>query len=171
MGTHPASGSVWGMVRSGFWPGHVTGSNRAVIIRDAGVAAQRRSRGCSGCFETRRRLAAMDRLRAGPYYRPARLLAGVFERSVIKRYPLKALIKTQALQLRRASFEARSCGSRPLFSLRRRAPLPVTQPMFEPPRATRDILPDQAAARNHVRAAFVQAAESYGFQENPDSRL
>ena len=37
--------------------------------------------------------------------------------------------------------------------------------MFEPPRATRDILPDQAAARNHVRAAFVQAAESYGFQE------
>ena len=42
MGTHPASGSVWGMVRSGFWPGHVTGSNRAVIIRDRGVAAQRR---------------------------------------------------------------------------------------------------------------------------------
>ena len=37
--------------------------------------------------------------------------------------------------------------------------------MFEPPRATRDILPDQAAARNHVRAAFVRAAESYGFQE------
>lgn len=37
--------------------------------------------------------------------------------------------------------------------------------MFEPPRATRDILPDQAATRNHVRAAFVRAAESYGFQE------
>ena len=37
--------------------------------------------------------------------------------------------------------------------------------MFEPPRATRDILPDQAAVRNHVRAAFVRAAESYGFQE------
>ena len=37
--------------------------------------------------------------------------------------------------------------------------------MFEPPRATRDILPDKEAARNHVRAAFVRAAESYGFQE------
>ncbi len=40
-----------------------------------------------------------------------------------------------------------------------------TKPMLEPPRATRDFLPDQAAARNHVRAAFVGAAESYGFQE------
>ncbi len=37
--------------------------------------------------------------------------------------------------------------------------------MFEPPRATRDILPDQAAVRNRVRNAFVRAAEAYGFQE------
>ena len=113
MGAHPALGGVWTTVRTGFWPGHIARSKRADIIRDAGVAAQR---GRSGCFETRRRLAAMDRLRAGPYYRLACLRG--FERSVIKRYPLKALIKTQALHLRRTSFEAKSCGSKPLFSLR-----------------------------------------------------
>ena len=36
---------------------------------------------------------------------------------------------------------------------------------FELPRATRDFLPGETAARNHVRAGFVKAAESYGFQE------
>ncbi len=36
---------------------------------------------------------------------------------------------------------------------------------FELPRATRDFLPGETAARNHVRARFVKAAESYGFRE------
>ncbi len=36
---------------------------------------------------------------------------------------------------------------------------------FDLPRATRDFLPGETAARNLVRAAFVQSAEAYGFQE------
>lgn len=37
-------------------------------------------------------------------------------------------------------------------------------PRFELPRATRDLLPDDTAASNHLRAEFSRVAESYGFQ-------
>ena len=37
-------------------------------------------------------------------------------------------------------------------------------PEIPPPRATRDYLPEEAAARRHVLAQFASAAESYGFQ-------
>ncbi len=36
---------------------------------------------------------------------------------------------------------------------------------FELPRATRDFPPRETAVRNYVRASFMKAAESYGFQE------
>jgi histidyl-tRNA synthetase len=35
---------------------------------------------------------------------------------------------------------------------------------YQSPRATRDFLPAQAAARNHVAAAFARVAESYGYR-------
>ncbi len=35
---------------------------------------------------------------------------------------------------------------------------------YQSPRATRDFLPAQAAARNHVAATFAQVAESYGYR-------
>jgi histidyl-tRNA synthetase len=37
-------------------------------------------------------------------------------------------------------------------------------PEIPPPRATRDYLPEEAAARRHVLAHFAEAAEAYGFQ-------
>ena len=37
-------------------------------------------------------------------------------------------------------------------------------PRFQTPRATRDLLPDDTAVRNHVRDQFAQVVESYGFQ-------
>ena len=37
-------------------------------------------------------------------------------------------------------------------------------PRFQPPRATRDLLPADTAVRNHVRVQFSQVVESYGFQ-------
>ena len=37
-------------------------------------------------------------------------------------------------------------------------------PEIPPPRATRDYLPEEAAARRHVLARFAAAAEAYGFQ-------
>ncbi len=48
----------------------------------------------------------------------------------------------------------------------RRGSFGVAHPMPEipPPRATRDYLPDEAAARRHVVARFAAAAECYGFQ-------
>jgi histidyl-tRNA synthetase len=37
-------------------------------------------------------------------------------------------------------------------------------PKYNSPRATRDFLPGQAAARNHVAASFARVAESYGYR-------
>ncbi len=37
-------------------------------------------------------------------------------------------------------------------------------PKFQAPRATRDFLPKEAAARNHVRSQLSRVAEAYGFQ-------